>query len=169
MKHADATVIRGIPPRADIAWFLGDLLSDEHWREFDMGVAHSHAMLALRNALHAYGGRDAWLRFIETTRRIVPQQLLAVPIVEILERAGARDMPQAPVLMTYKPTLDVYAAGRKLGDGLRLDVLVRLTPADRDAQGAYRLYDTDIDITHEGTSIQRCIARHYLPLPKSTP
>jgi hypothetical protein len=165
-----STTFRAVPPLAPIAWFLHDLIPDAHWRDFDLGAVRSTQLDIVRQAIYRHGGRDAWLRFIEETRRSLPH-LLAVPIVDILHCVHEEDPSSQRAWLIHRPSLDVYIGGRQVETPIDFGIFgyfeaLRAPHSPHSTRSThYALYETEIEIMHLGEPVQRSSGRYYLPLP----
>lgn len=165
MANDPTCASRAVPPSETIAWFLGDLIADDQWRDFDIGSVNSPKLDAIRLALHQIGGRDAWVRFVEEARKELPR-LLAVPTGDLLRSARDKGPSLSEIWVIHRPALTVYVKGQLLEPVIPLGVFAHFkAAADIRNSIDYALYATEITLCHLGTRLQHTVARYFLPMP----
>jgi hypothetical protein len=161
---------RQIPLEPTVAWFLGDLIPDKLWDEFDIGSMHSKQISDVQTALFKHGGAAAWLRFIEQTRAALPQ-LLRVSLFEMIGSAfdKHRTWP-AEIALHCRPVVSAYAGGRMLNPSIVLNCHVRLSFGCAgellESSGDYVLAESDLVLRHERQLvIDRLRGAYYIGVP----
>jgi hypothetical protein len=142
---------RGIPPQPTIAWFLRDLVPDELWNQFDIGLVRDEEIRDVQEALAQRGGSGAWLRLLAQTRALLPQ-LLAISIYDLLkfELTKTAVLPR-DITFIHRPELLVFAGGYGVQPPIRLTCTSRFAfhRAGAPISDAYELANTDIVLRHK--------------------
>lgn len=154
---------RNVPPNPALAWFLSDLVPDLAWNDFDLGKARSEALDAVRAGLHRHGGRDAWLRFLDESRRELPH-MLDGSFVELFARAKDQTASASRIWISHQVTLQVYAAGRVLAPPIEVAVYARLDRVSHRQSSDHALFDIELSLRHSNACVLRTCGRYYLPL-----
>jgi hypothetical protein len=105
------------------------LIPDAVWHGFDSGNSQSKKLDLVRENLHRYGGRHAWLRFLEESRRELPR-MLDVPILDVMERARKPLELDQPFWLTHRVVITAYAGGRSVIDPIVVVVIVHFDRED---------------------------------------
>jgi hypothetical protein len=159
---------RGIPPQPTVAWSLRDLIPDELWQKFDIGLADDGQVEVVRRKLMEHGGSDAWLRFIAQTRTALPQ-ILAISLSDTFSpRLAEMNFLPRHVAVICHPTLSISVAGRTLDSRIRLDCLAHFEfhGAGQPRSGDYALADTSIALKHRRAYvIERVTGCYFVPVP----
>ncbi|WP_321916686.1 hypothetical protein [Paraburkholderia sp. J11-2] len=168
MQSNIPTLPRGIPPQPTIAWFLRDLIPDNLWDDFDLGVVSHGPIDTIRNQLFQRGGADAWLRFIAQTRQALPQ-LLSISLIDTLHSAlGSRQVWPDDVWLHCRPIISVYIAGRLVKPAIVLNCHTRIAFACPGEQriGDYVLATTEVTLRHARQNIiGRAMGEYFVPVP----
>lgn len=158
---------RNVPPKPMLAWFLRDLIPDLAWNDFDLGKAQSDPLKAVQLALHRHGGRSAWLRFLDESRRELPR-MLDMSFVELFASAGDPAASATQFWITHPVMIQAYAAGRPVASPIEVSVYLQLDREKSPSRG-YALFDIDLCLRHSGICVLRTRGRYFLPIAPLPP
>jgi hypothetical protein len=155
---------RSVPPQPNIAWFVRDLVPDEIWQTFDIGVVDAGDVATVRQALLAYGGRDAWLRLVVQVRMELPN-LLSVSISDMFNQARTRFGYTPPrIVIQCRPDLSVHIGGCLIRPPIRLNCRATIDLVDPDPARNidYLPADTELTVAYDKHPIMANIKGRYL-------
>ncbi|SIT46189.1 hypothetical protein BN2475_630040 [Paraburkholderia ribeironis] len=172
MDSAVSRPPRTIPPQPTIAWFLRDLIPDKLWNDFDIGNVRDGQIAAIQRALLRHGGRDAWLRFVEQTRTVLPQLLSVSIFDEMCGAVGEFDTWPRDLRLDCHPVLSVYVSGRLLHPTITLHCYAKFefANAGQRRSGEYTMAVTEIALRHANQFLIESVrGRHFVRAPPVQP